>query len=150
MRTATSAAPPMLSLGESAGMACRVPSHLPFAILGETPSVPMLPRMRADRLLSTRALVKQVRVGPGSISLTEARRGMPGGSPVRRLATALGVDPKAVDECRQAIEATEEVPPTRGRTAQDQPQAGRARSGRMRRSGRSPCIHVWYRRRIGT
>jgi len=71
--------------------------------------------LRADRLLTIRVLAKQAGVAPSSIYLIEAGRVTPRLSTVRRLATALGVDPEAVDEFRQAIEAAMGVPPARGR-----------------------------------
>jgi transcriptional regulator with XRE-family HTH domain len=87
--------------------------------------MPTLRELRADRLLSIRELAQQAGVMPSSIYLIEAGRVTPRLSTVRRLATALGVDPEAVTEFRQALEAAMEPPPKRGRTAQAPPRAGR-------------------------
>ena len=76
-----------------------------------------LREFRADRLLSIRELAEQAGVAPSSIYLIEAQRVTPRVSTVRRLATTLRVDPKAVAELRQAIEAAKQRAPARRRTA---------------------------------
>ena len=88
--------------------------------------MPTLRELRADRLLSIRELAQLAGVVPSSIYLIETGRVTPHASTVRRLATALGVDPETVDEFRQAIEAAGELPPSRGRTAPDRPRSARA------------------------
>jgi transcriptional regulator with XRE-family HTH domain len=94
-------------------------------MFGEITRMPTLRELRADRLLSIRELAQQAGVAPSSIYLIEAGRGTARLSTMRRLATALGVDPEAVAEFRQAIDAAIERPRPRGRTAQDSPRAGR-------------------------
>ena len=79
--------------------------------------MPTLRALRADRLLSIRELAQLAGVVPSSIYLIETGRVTPHASTVRRLATALGVDPETVDEFRQAIEAAKELPPSRARQA---------------------------------
>jgi transcriptional regulator with XRE-family HTH domain len=81
--------------------------------------------LRAARLLTIRELSERAGVAPSSIYLIEAGRGTPRLSTMRRLATALGVDPEVVTEFRQAMEAAIEQPRPRGRTAQHPPRAGR-------------------------
>ena len=78
------------------------------------------------RLLSIRELAQQAGVMPSSIYLIEAQRATPRMTTMRRLATALGVAPEAVDEFRQAIEAAKQLSPRRGRPPQDQPRSARA------------------------
>ena len=79
--------------------------------------MPTLRELRADRLLTIRELAQQAGVAPSSIYLIEAGRGTPRLSTMRRLATALGVDPETVEEFQQAIEAAMERHPHRGRPA---------------------------------
>jgi len=83
--------------------------------------MPTLRELRADRLLSIRELAQQAGVALSSIYLIEAGRVTPRLSTVRRLATALDVDPETVTEFRQAMEAAIERPRPRRRTAQDPP-----------------------------
>ena len=80
-------------------------------------AIPTLRALRADRLLSIRGLAQQAGVAPSSIRLIETRRVTPQMTTMRRIATALGVDPKTVEEFRQAIEAAKEPHRQRGRTA---------------------------------
>jgi len=79
--------------------------------------MPTLRALRADRLLSIRDLAQHAGVAPSSIYLIEAGRATPRGSTMRRLATALGVDPEAVEEFRQAIEMAKEPHPRPRRRA---------------------------------
>jgi transcriptional regulator with XRE-family HTH domain len=79
--------------------------------------MPTLRELRADRLLTIRALAQQAGVAPSSIHLIETRRVTPQMTTMRRIATALGVDPKTVAEFRQAIEVTKEPHRQRGCTA---------------------------------
>ena len=81
--------------------------------------MPPLREVRAGRLLTIRELAKLAGVAPSSIYLIEAGRGTPRLSTMRRLASALGVDPETVVEFRQAIEAAKEPHPRRLRTPQD-------------------------------
>jgi len=80
-------------------------------------AVPTLRALRADRLLTIRDLAQQAGVAPSSIHLIETGRVTPRASTMRRLATALGVDPLAVAEFQQAIEAAQEPYLQRRRTA---------------------------------
>jgi transcriptional regulator with XRE-family HTH domain len=63
--------------------------------------------VRAERLLSIRALAQQAGVAPSTVYLIEAGRSVPRFSVMRRLADALGVEPAAIAEFRQAIEAAQ-------------------------------------------
>lgn len=65
--------------------------------------MPALRVVRAERLLSIRELAEQAQVAPSTIYLTEAGRTTPRPNVMRRLATALGVEPAEVDEFRHAI-----------------------------------------------
>ena len=75
--------------------------------------MPSLREVRADQLLSIRELAQQAGVSPSTIYLIEIGRSIPRLSVVQRLATVLGVEPQAVDEFRQAIEAAKERKPRR-------------------------------------
>ncbi len=88
--------------------------------------MPTLRETREDRLLTVRELAQRAGVAPSSIYLIETRRATPRMPTVRRLATALSVDPEAVAEFRQAMEAAMEPPPSRGRTAPARPRRARA------------------------
>ena len=79
--------------------------------------MPTLRELRADRLLTIRALAQQAGMAPSSIYLIEKGRRAPHLTTVRRIARALGVDPETVAEFRHAIEAAKEPHPRRGRTA---------------------------------
>jgi len=85
-----------------------------------------LRELRADRLLTIRELAQQAGVAPSSIYLIETGRTTPHMTTIRRIARALGVDPQAVAEFRQAIEAATESASSRGRTAPDRPRSARA------------------------
>jgi transcriptional regulator with XRE-family HTH domain len=78
--------------------------------------VPPLREVRADRLLTIRELARRAAVAPSTIYLIETGRTTPRLRMVQRLATALEVEPQAVDEFRQAIEAAKE--PRRRRPSQ--------------------------------
>jgi transcriptional regulator with XRE-family HTH domain len=75
--------------------------------------VASLREIRAERLLTIRALAAQAGVAPSTIYLIEAGRTVPRLSVVRRLATALAVPAATVDEFRQAIEVAKAPRPTR-------------------------------------
>ena len=60
--------------------------------------------LRAERLLSLRDLARLAGVAPSTIYLIEAGRTRPQFVVIRRLAQALGVDPRAVCEFRRAIQ----------------------------------------------
>ncbi len=77
--------------------------------------MPSLSEVRTTRLFSIRDLARQAGVAPSTIYLIEAGRSMPSLGVVRRLATALDVEPAAVDEFRQAIERAPR--PSTARTA---------------------------------
>jgi transcriptional regulator with XRE-family HTH domain len=66
-------------------------------------SWPSLREVRAERLLSIRDLARLANVAPSTIYLIEMGRSTPQLSVIRRLATALKVDPHAVAEFRRAI-----------------------------------------------
>ncbi len=57
-----------------------------------------LRELRADRLLSIRDLARLADVAPSTIYLTESGRTVPRPSVMRRIAAALGVDPRHVTE----------------------------------------------------
>lgn len=61
--------------------------------------------VRAERLLSIRELAQLASVAPSTIFLIEAGRTTPQLAVVRRIATALNVDPALVAEFRRAIGA---------------------------------------------
>jgi transcriptional regulator with XRE-family HTH domain len=63
--------------------------------------------VRTERLLTIRGLAQRAGVVPSTVYLIEAGRSVPRLSVVRRLAAALEIDPAAVDEFRQAIEAAQ-------------------------------------------
>jgi transcriptional regulator with XRE-family HTH domain len=63
-----------------------------------------LREVRAERLLTIRELAKLGSVAPSTIYLIESGRTIPRPVIVRRLAAALGVDPKEIDEFRRTIE----------------------------------------------
>jgi len=67
-----------------------------------------LREVRTARLLSIRALAQQAGVAPSTVYLIEAGRTIPRFTVIRRLAATLGVEPAAIDEFRQAIEAARE------------------------------------------
>jgi len=67
-------------------------------------SWPGLRDVRAERLLSIRDLAQLANVAPSTIHLIEAGRSIPQLSVIRRLATALDVDPQGVAEFRRAIQ----------------------------------------------
>ena len=75
--------------------------------------MPTLRELRADRLLSIRALAQQAGMAPSSIYLIETGRTTPRMATIRRIARALGVDPETVEEFQQAIEAAKEPAPAR-------------------------------------
>jgi len=77
-----------------------------------------LRELRADRLLTIRELAQQAGVAPSSIYLIETGRTTPHMSTIRRIASALGVDPKAVTEFQQAIEAAKVAAPSQAPTEQ--------------------------------
>ena len=79
--------------------------------------MPTLRALRADRLLSIRALAQQAGMAPSSIYNIETGRRAPHLTTIRRIASALGVDPETVEEFQQAIEAAKEPHPRRGRAA---------------------------------
>src|SRR5262249_5577207 len=110
---------PQCSLGSGTGHRAAIDRQR------ESP-MPTLRELRADRLLSIRELAERAGVAPSSIYLIEVGRVTPRVSMMRRLATALDVDPEAVAEFRQAMAAAMEPPPSRGQTAQDWPRAPRA------------------------
>lgn len=58
---------------------------------------------RTNRLLSIRELAQRALVAPSTIYLIEAGRSTPRLSVVRRLSTALDVDPRAVKEFDHAV-----------------------------------------------
>ncbi len=73
--------------------------------------MPALREVRTTRLFSIRDLAQQARVAPSTIYLIEAGRSTASMSVIRRLATALDVDPAAVDEFRQAMERAQRPSP---------------------------------------
>jgi transcriptional regulator with XRE-family HTH domain len=75
--------------------------------------VASLRAVRADRLLSIRALAQQAGVAPSTVYLIETGRTVPRLSVVRRLAQALDVAPASVDEFQQAIRAAQAPRTTR-------------------------------------
>jgi transcriptional regulator with XRE-family HTH domain len=75
--------------------------------------------VRTERLLTIRGLAQQAGVAPSTVYLIEAGRTVPRLSMVRRLATALGMEPAAVDEFRQAIAAAQAPRPTGGSHGED-------------------------------
>jgi len=79
--------------------------------------MPTLRELRADRLLTIRELAQQAGVAPSSIYLIETRRATPRMATMRRIASALGVDPETVAEFQQAIETAKAPHPRRGRAA---------------------------------
>jgi transcriptional regulator with XRE-family HTH domain len=66
--------------------------------------MPSLRAIRAARLLSIRELAHRARVAPSTVYLIEAGRSTPRPRVIRQLAAALGLEPSAVDEFRQAME----------------------------------------------
>lgn len=70
-----------------------------------TRAMPTLRQARAERLLSIRELAAAAGVAPSTIYLIEAGRTRPRPRVIRRLARALDVDPRSIDEFREAIEA---------------------------------------------
>jgi transcriptional regulator with XRE-family HTH domain len=70
--------------------------------------MPSLRQTRVARLLTIRELAQRAGVAPSTVSLIEAGRTRPSLRVIRRLATALAVEPQAVDEFRQAIGMPEE------------------------------------------
>jgi transcriptional regulator with XRE-family HTH domain len=75
-----------------------------------------LREIRATHLLSIRELAARAHVAPSTIYLIESGRSSPRPAVILRLATALAVEPTAVDEFRQAIQAAQRpyAPPPRG------------------------------------
>ncbi len=71
--------------------------------------MPCLRNLRVAHLLSIRELAEQAGVAPSTIALIEAGRSTPRGRVIRRLATALDVEPAAVDEFRQAMERAQRL-----------------------------------------
>jgi transcriptional regulator with XRE-family HTH domain len=66
-------------------------------------SWPTLRDVRAERLLSIRELARLANVAPSTIYLIETGRSIPHPAVIRRLATALAVDPHTIAEFRRAI-----------------------------------------------
>jgi transcriptional regulator with XRE-family HTH domain len=83
---------------------------------------------RAEQLLSIRDLAYRAGVASSTIYLIEAGRTMPSFGVVRRLAAALGVEPREVDEFRRAVEAAKKPPHER------RPDTPRRRAGARRSS----------------
>ena len=61
-------------------------------------SIRPLQELRAERVLSIRELARLAGVAPSTVYLTEAGRTTPHASVMRRIAAALGVDPRHVAE----------------------------------------------------
>ena len=68
-----------------------------------------LREVRAERLLTIRELAQRAGTAPSTIFLIETGRTTPRASVIRRLAEALNVEPHAVEEFHQAIEAAKGV-----------------------------------------
>jgi transcriptional regulator with XRE-family HTH domain len=80
---------------------------------------------RTNRLLSMRELGRLASVAASTIYLIEAGRTTPRPSIVRKLAAALEVDPRDIDEFRRAIEVSQ-LPSTARRRSECQPSPGDA------------------------
>ena len=78
-----------------------------------------LREVRTARLLSIRALAQQAGVAPSTVYLIEAGRTIPRFTVIRQLAATLGVEPAAIDEFQQAIEAAREPRTTRRPEGED-------------------------------
>ena len=83
---------------------------------GESGAVRSLPtrplrELRAERLLTIREAARVAGVAASTIYLTEAGRTSPRPSVMRRIAEALGVDPREIAEFRDAIEARKRPSP---------------------------------------
>ena len=65
--------------------------------------MPLLRQTRVNRLLTIRELAQRAGVAPSTVYLIEAGRTQPSLRVIRQLATALGVEPQAIDEFRQAL-----------------------------------------------
>ena len=70
--------------------------------------MPSLRELRAARLLSVRALAEQASVSPRTIVQIEAGRLAPRFVTMRKIATALGVEPSEVSEFAAAIQQAAE------------------------------------------
>ena len=82
--------------------------------LASTVSIGTMPSLRAARvarLLTIRALARQAGVAPSTVYLIEAGRSTPHLSVMRRLAEALDVEPREIDEFRRAMDAAAQGPP---------------------------------------
>ena len=77
----------------------------PRGVDGDATSVRPLRAWRAEWLLSLRELAREADVAPSTIYLIEAGRTSPQPAVMRRIAAALGVDPRHVAEFRAAIAA---------------------------------------------
>ncbi len=60
---------------------------------------------RAERLLSTRELARLAGIAPSTVYLTETGRTTPHAAVMRRIAAALAVDARDVEEFQRAINA---------------------------------------------
>jgi transcriptional regulator with XRE-family HTH domain len=72
-----------------------------------------LREVRAERLLSMRGLADRAGVAPSTVYLIEAGRTIPRPRVIRRLADALDVAPREVEEFRRAIEDAAKGPVAR-------------------------------------
>ena len=70
--------------------------------------MPALREVRAARFLSIRELAQRAQVAPSTIYLIEAGRSTPRPRVIRQLASALGIEPVAVDEFQQAMERAQQ------------------------------------------
>ena len=67
--------------------------------------MPTLREARIERLFSVRALAERAGVAPSTVYMTEAGKYTPRLGTIRRLAEALGVEPREITEFRAALEA---------------------------------------------
>ena len=79
-----------------------------------------LREVRAQRVLTIRALAAHAGVATRTVVEVEAGRVVPRFATVRKLSEALGVEPGEVDEFRAAIDAAAEDPSTTERPRQGQ------------------------------
>jgi DNA-binding XRE family transcriptional regulator len=90
-------------LAAPAGVALDRPDSARRSVAEAEPGARPLRAVRAERLLSLRELARLADVAPSTIYLIETGRSTPRLSVIRRLSSALGVDPWAIAEFRRAI-----------------------------------------------
>ncbi len=66
--------------------------------------MPTLKEARAERLLSVRALAEKAGVAFSTVHLIETGRSVPRFGVIQKLSTALGVEPREIEEFAKAID----------------------------------------------